>query len=300
MLVRLFTPHSRGENAHMKVFLLLLLTFSHLSFAQGFRMSGNFTLFADSFSPIRSTYTIAWNETNSFIEGRFSDNALAANAGVTGMVTPGKRTFQIVFPSPDTAHGVKSLVIETTDAQGLIANVSTTVVAKNLAGNTIASAIAFSQIDPDSTAVAQAQSISHCSTGFGALTGFCGLYSGNFQEQGDSGNLCQLTGPKLELSTNGDLSFYFDYNGSLRNIPRHEFGSLLGTPMSQNINSTIRHCGPLPGTRMNTASCQMLHLVGSFQDYGTLKSFSGTYDIRDEVTGNTCRFSFNLGREVTY
>lgn len=284
----------------MKAFLLLLLTFSSLSFAQGFRMTGNFTLFADTFSPIRATYTIMWNENNSFIEGRYSDNVLASNAGVTGTVLNGKRTFQIILPTTDAAHGVKSLVIETSDFQGLSANISSSVVAKDVNGFPINSTIVFAQISPDSVGLAQAQTVTHCSTGFGALTGFCGLYSGNMQEQLDTGNVCELSGTRLELSTNGDLSFYFNYNGTLRNIPRHNFGSILGTPMSLNINTTVRHCGPLPATQMYSVACQVLHLVGSFQDYGSMKNFSGTYDIRDEVTGNTCRFSFTLVREAAY
>lgn len=288
----------------MKALLLFLLTFSSFSFAQGYRMTGNFTLFGASFSPIRSTYTISWNESNNFIEGRYSDNVLASNVGVTGTVLNGKRTFQVVLPTPDPRHGVKSLTIEAPDSTGMNPNVSTTIVSKDMNGIPIESTVVFSGISPDTLASIQAQQATlandHCSTGFGALTGFCGLYAGNMSETTDTGNLCQLTGTRLELATSGDLSFYFQYNGSLRGIPRHFFGSLLGTPVDQNINSTIRHCGPLPGTNLNSAGCQTLRLVGSFQDFGTLKNFSGTYDIRDEVTGNTCSYSMTLARDVIY
>ena len=300
MLVRLFTPLSEAENTPMKALLFLLLTISSYSFAQGFRMTGNFTLFADTFNPIRSTYTIMWNENNSSIEGRFSDNVLAANAGVTGTIINGVRSFNIILPTPETRHGVKSLVIESSDFKGMTANIPSTVIAKDLKGVPINRAVAFVQINEDNLAAVQAQEVSNCSTGFGALTGFCGIYSGNLVEEADTGNNCQLTGARLELATNGDLTFFFQYNGSLKDIPRHNFGSLLGTPLSQDINTRIRQCGPLPATQMNSAGCHSLSLVGSFQDYGTIKNFSGTYDIRDEVTGNTCRYSFNLGREVVY
>jgi hypothetical protein len=287
----------------MKVLLLFLLIYSSFSFAQGYRMTGNFTLFGTTATPIRSTYTIRWNERDNFIEGRYSDNVLAATAGVTGTVSGGKRTFQVVFPTPDPRHGVKSLTIETTDLRGMTANASTTVIPKDLNGAPIESTITYASIAPDNMASLQAQEpvqSSNCSMGFGALTGYCGLYSGNVSEIRDTGNLCQLSRTRLELATNGDLDFYFNYQGSLREIPRHDFGSLLGGQLSQNINTTVRHCGDLPGTNMNTIGCQTLHLVGSFQDFGNLKNFSGTYDIRDEVTGNTCSFSMNLNRNVVY
>ncbi len=266
-------------------------------------MSGNFTLFGTTATPIRSTYTIMWNETNNFIEGRYSDNVLAATAGVTGTVLNGKRTFQVVFPTPDTRHGVKSLTIIAPDLKGMTANATTTVISKDLNGASIESTNTFAGISPDTVASMQAQDAlqsSHCTTGFGALMGYCGLYAGNISEVQDIGNICQLSSTRLELATNGDLGFFFNYNGTLRGIPRHEFGSLLGTPMGQNINATVRHCGALPGTNMNTVGCQTLRLVGSFQDFGTNKNFSGTYDIRDEVTGNTCSYSMNLGRDVVY
>ncbi|MES2528870.1 MAG: hypothetical protein V4598_17420 [Bdellovibrionota bacterium] len=284
----------------MKALTLFLLCFPALSFASGYRMTGNFTLFGNTFSPLQSTYTLTWTEENNAIQGKFSDNVLAPNAGVTGTVAGGKRNFQIVLPTPEDRHGVKSLVLETTDAQGMSANVTTVVISKDMSGRPLESTVSFSGITPDNSVGAQVPSVENCSTGFGALTGFCGLYSGNTVEAEDSGNLCQLSGTRLELARNGDLNLFFNYNGSLQGIPRHSFGSMLGIPTGQNINSTIRHCGPLAGTNMNTVGCQLLHFVGSFQDFGGNRNFSGTYDIRDEVTGNRCSFSFNLSREAIY
>lgn len=298
--MRLSSPSFGRDDTAMKALIFFLLSFSFNSFAQMYRMTGNFTLFGNSFSPLRSTYTLTWRENGSNIEGKYSDNVLAANAGITGVKLNGKRTFQVVLPTPDTRHGVKSLTIETTDFEGLNANVTTTILSKDINGNPIESTVTFAGITPEYGGAIQAQEASRCSTGFGMLTGFCGLYSGNTDEQSDVANVCQLTGTRLELAVNGDLSLYFNYNGNLRGIPRHNFGSLLGTPMSQNINTTVRHCGPLPGTNLNSISCKVLRFVGSFQDFGSLKNFTGTYDIRDEVTGNTCSYSLNLGREVMY
>lgn len=299
MLLRLSTHPPRAENAPMKILILIFLSFSSLTFASGYRMTGNFTLFANSFSPLSSTYTLTWTEDNNGIQGRFSDNVLAPNAGVTGSIVYGKRNFQIVLPTPEDRHGVKSLVLETTDAQGMSANVTVVVISKDMNGRPLESTVNFAGITPDNSVAAQ-PSVENCSTGFGALTGFCGLYSGNTNEAEDSGNLCQLSGTRLELARNGDLNIFFNYNGSLQGIPRHNFGSMLGIPTGQNINSTIRHCGTLPGTNMNSVGCQNLHLVGSFQDFGGTRNFSGTYDIRDEVTGNRCSLSFNLSREAIY
>lgn len=300
MVLRLSTLGNEANNDPMKALLFFLLTFSSFSFAQGYRMTGNFTLFGNTFAPLRATYTLMWTEDETFIEGRYSDDVLGANIGVTGSIINGKRTFQIVFPTPDPRRGVKSLAMETTATPGMHPTAQVSVLAKSLNGVPLQSAIVFSNITPDVNAIAEAQEATDCAVGFGALTGFCGLYAGNISEGGDTGNLCQLLGPRLELATNGELSLYFNYNGTLRGIPRHEFGSLLGMPLSQNINTTIRHCGPLPGTNMNSVGCQTLKLVGSFQDFGTVSNFTGTYDIRDEVTGNTCSYSMNLGRDVVY
>ena len=300
MLLRLSGRCFRVENTTMKAILFFLLTFSFNSFAQMYRMTGDFALFGNTSSPIRATYTLTWRENGASLEGRYSDNVFAANAGVTGVMVNGKRTFQVVLPTPDARHGVKSLTFETTDFQGMDANVSTTIVSKDINGAPIQSTVTFAGIIPDNTGTFQAQEASNCSVGFGMLTGFCGLYGGNMSEESDASNVCQLTGTRLELAINGDLSLYFNYKGSLRNIPRHTFGSLLGTPMGQNINTTVRHCGELPGTNMNSIGCKVLRFVGSFQDFGSIKNFSGTYDIRDEVTGNTCSYGMNLAREVMY
>lgn len=267
-------------------------------------MTGNFTLFSTTAAPVRSTYTLTWNETNSFIDGSYSDNVFAASSNVSGVIINDKRVFQVVFSTPDPRHGVKSLTIEAPDDKGMNPNVTATVVAKNLNGVPMQSTSTFASINLFPLAAVQAQeedqSTDNCSMGFGALTGFCGLYSGNMSEGIDPANVCQLSGARLELATNGDLSFYFNYNGTLRGIPRHSFGSLLGTPMDPNINSKVSHCGPLPGTTMNSLGCKTLHLVGSFQDFGGLKNFTGTYDIRDEVTGNRCGYSLSLGRDAMY
>jgi hypothetical protein len=199
-------------------------------------------------------------------------------------------------------HNIKSLTIETSDVQGMSANLSTTIIPKDNNGSSIEATTVFASLMPDNSAYIQAQQqpTSKCSIGFGALTNFCGVYGGNISEAEDTRNVCQLTGTRLELAINGDLSLYFNYTGSLKGLPRHYFGSILGTPMDINLNTTVRHCGALPLTTMGQTGCQILHLVGSFQDFGGVKNFSGTYDIRDEATGSTCSYSLNLGRDTTY
>lgn len=287
----------------MKALLLFLLISSSLSFAQTFRMNGEFTLFGNTMNPLRSSFTLTWTENGPMIEGRYSDNVLAPSASVTGNVMNGKRSFNVLLPST-SSRGVKSLAIETSDVRGINPNVSTSILSRDANGGPIESTIVFAAINEGNAITAvQAQEETHCSMGFGALSGFCGIYAGNVSEANDLANQCNLIGSaetRLELATNGEVTLYFDYRGTLRDIPRHNFGSLLGTPMSQNINTTVRHCGPLPDTTMNSIGCQILHLVGSFQDFGGMKNFSGTYDIRDEVTGNTCSYTLNLTRDSVY
>lgn len=284
----------------MKALLLFLLTFSVNSFAQMYRMSGDFTLFGNTSAPIRSTYTLTWSENGPSLEGFYTDNVLAANATMTGTMASGKRTFEVVLPTPDPRHGVKSLSIETTDFQGMNANVSATIISKDVNGASMESTNVFAGITPDAPGSAPPMGASNCALGFGMLTGFCGLYSGNMNEESDFADACQLSGTRLELATSGELSLYFGLEGELKNTPRHTFGSVLGSSLSLNINKTVRHCGPLPATNLNSVGCKVLRFVGSFQDFGSLKNFSGTYDIRDEVTGTTCAYSLSVGREVTY
>lgn len=300
MLHHLPNPYLKAEYSPMKVLILLLLTFSVNSFAQMYRMSGDFTLFGNTSSPIRTNFTLAWSENGQNLEGSYSDNVLGANASVTGSRENGKRTFQVLFPTADPRHGVKSLFIETSDFQGLNANVSTKIISKDFNGAPLDSTFVFAGITPDAPGSIPPQGISNCAIGFGMLTGFCGLYSGNMNEQSDFADACELSGTRLELATSGELSLYFGLEGELKNSPRHSFGSVLGSSPNLNINKTVRHCGPLPATNLNSVGCKVLRFVGSFQDFGSLKNFSGTYDIRDEVTGTTCAYSLSLGREATY
>lgn len=301
MVLRLFGPRPERENGPMKALIFTLLTFlPFLVHSQVYRMTGDFSFFTLTSAPIRANFTLIWNESDNYLEGRYSDNVLVGNAGATGTILNGKRTFSISLPTPDPRHGVKTITIETSDVKGMSTNVNTTVTVKDLNGVPLQSSPIFAQIRPDSESAMQAQQYTNCSAGFGLLTGFCGVYSGNFAEEQDLGNVCQLVGAKLELADTGDLNFYFNYSGTFSSIPKHSFGSILGGPLSRNINLSVRHCGHLPATTMNSAGCQDLHLVGAFQEFGLRRNFAGTYDIRDEVTGNTCRYSFNFYREDNY
>lgn len=283
-----------------KLIGFLFALVSSLAFAQSYQnqMDGNFQMvFPVTLQTVTVTYTLEWNEKNGVIEGTYRDNYFVNSVPVNGTAGAAGKVFGVPFPR--VVQGVSSLSI-TTNAEftnGTLQPV--TVLVRDNATQTLYAAI--------STPTVTVRNIEReeevlCDTGFGALSGYCGLYSGRLSESSDTFNQCNLPayGFRFEINPDSRVSLFFYYSDTVIGVPAHELGSLPSAPLDPVLNLTARNCGALEGTRFSPENCQRLTLNGTFSETAGLRSFRGTYEIRDEVTSETCTYDLDLQREKSY
>lgn len=283
----------------VKFFILFLLSFSALAQSYQFRLEGSFSAQQKTEIPVTVNYTIDWNETSSAIQGVYKDNFYAQKGPqvVSGTVTTTGRFFNTILT--DETEGVKSIVINMQSAGIVSGSVSTTLRALDNLGTVVETASNPSIMTATDRGTPQT---GNCVIGFGALTGYCGLYAGNFNEVSDNANRCDLSSSgqaRIELATNTEFHLYSNYINAINN----EFttiGTFLPSPQSNNISITGRECASIPGTTFITGNCKTLNLSGVFYDQATNITFTGTLSMNDEVTGETCTYSLALTREVVY
>lgn len=272
---------------------LLILLFSLLSFAQDksyqYQMDGSFEAQLPGLSeakPIR--FNLLWNEKNGQINGLYKDDFFTSGASVSGTSGVSGKVFDVILP--EVIQNIKRLSLTTSTFRP----------------NGAPQPIMIFMRDPFNMTVAESNSLvssfekmdyvpspEKCSSGFGALKGFCGLYKGTLTEEEDPESLCQLPdyGFRLELNEDAQIFLYFYYSDHVIGIPHHDLGALLNAPATKSIQLITRHCGNLVGTTIPHANCQTLNLTGEFSDLFHQKSFKGTYIIRDEQTKAACRYS---------
>lgn len=292
---------------------LLILSFSTLAQTYQYRLEGSYLAQRETDSPITINYTIDWNETSSTIQGVYKDNYYTQNVPqgiytnnlyglngpqvVSGSVTSTGRTFNTIFS--DDIDGVKSIVINMQSPGIISGSVSLTLRAIDNLGTTVLTAnnpgiMTTQTINPPTTG--------NCVIGFGALTGFCGLYSGSFNEVSDNANRCDISSTsqaRLELATNTQFNLYSNYLNAT-NSESTTIGTFLPSPQSNAVNITGRECAAIPGTTFLIGNCKTLNLSGIFYDQANNITFTGTLSMNDEVTGETCSYSLSLTREVVY
>jgi hypothetical protein len=245
-------------------------------------------------------FRVDWNEQGPRITGVYSDNYFATSANVVGTTNAAGRVLQVILPTP--VNGVKTITLQTT-ATGLFnGTIPISISTRNVAGvpvdNPQAQATMSSQVINPSPAPGTT-----CITGFGALSGFCGLYAGTIAETRDVNNRCSLLGPgatRVELATNLEMRIYFNFQDTLVDIPVHSLGALPASPTSSNVNLRQRTCNAIYGTAFPAQNCKVKNLVGSFLQIGDVHNFTGTYTIIDEVTGQNCNYTMNLNRSQAY
>jgi hypothetical protein len=292
---------------YMSALLFLFLTLS--AFAQEFqyRAEGSFLTAAGPGSPgtpITINYTVSWNETSATLQGVYQDNYFSKTgpAILTGTVDTLGRSLKVIFTNP--VNGVKSINFRTDQRANVTESIPMKIVTQDYVGNTIDNIPnTFAMMTAMQAQAAETNNNSNlCTIGFGMLTGFCGIYDGTFYEITDTRDRCNLLAvgnPRLELGTDTVFRLYLNYLPGIRSQSSHTIGAFTPSPQTTNINIASRYCDDLPGTTFGKEDCKTLNLAGDFQTgAGPNPSFSGTYSITDDTSGEACSYSFNLTRET--
>lgn len=282
----------------MTVILFLFLALS--AFAQEFqhRLEGSFTSNATIVN-----YTINWNETSTTLQGLYQDNLFAKGpTTLTGTVGTTGRTFSVILPTETL--GVRQIVIQSPTVSTASGSIPLNITTRDNIGRVVEA--------PNTTAMMSTMQAAtepgvgnddSCVIGFGALTGFCGLYNGTMNEINDNRDRCNLLAmgnPRLELAADTVFRLYLNYNPSDPNQQLHNIGAFLPSPQSNTINVSSRNCSVMPGTTFVPNNCKTVNLNGIFFNQAGSITFNGTYSIADEVNADACSYTMNLTREVTY
>lgn len=290
---------------------LFLVIFPILSFAQISDDEHKFSM-QGSFQPTEvrglppNRFVLRWNEINNEIRGTYTDTYFATTeTPVTGTVMDTGRSFNVNLN--DVIRGIRTIEI-LTPARGLVnGSVTSTITTNNSMGMATSSypVPVLLSADPTATEVADlADPIESCVVGMGALTGYCGKYSGTISTLSDSSGSCDpvLTQAQLELTPTGDFIYHINTNtlptatGQNANY-RHYIGSLNGNgPVSPEADVRRVHCDQLVGTRFDvTEQCLTLTLTGSFTNVAGVRGFTGTYTIQ-KTPAESCSLNLSLIR----
>lgn len=284
---------------------VLFLFLSISAFAQEFqyRIEGSFQTTAGPGTPGTPdtvNYSLSWNETSTTLQGLYKDNYFSQQGPniVSGTVESGGRTMNVILPQP--VNGVRLLRFNVAGAN--TGSTSVRIATQDNVGRSIDTVSNFALLSSNQAQVAAADDNDSCVTGFGALTGFCGIYNGVFNETSDFSNRCNLLtagNPRLELGADTVLRLYLNYLPGSTPGSSHTIGTFIPSPQTTAINITSRFCAALPGVEFPVGDCKNLNLAGDFRNVESSYSFIGTYTIADEVTGESCSYDMSLTREVT-
>lgn len=277
--------------------VLVLFSLSFSVFAQDFekRMEGSFSLNTSDISPPTVNFTISWNEANGEIQGIYSDNYFVSSAEVSGSSLLQGKSFLVDFPI--VTSGVRSIAIMAIGSGP--GSVPLTLTLRDTFGN----ASSIHNVNAVMTGAEATTENASCSVGFGALTGYCGLYAGNINEISDTRSLCyrvDSSATRLELASSMDMRMYLGYRDTIVGLPSHPLGSLPISPITGEVSLTGRNCGELSGTRFPAENCQTMNLSGNFTELAGVKRFNGTYVITDDETDESCTYTLTLDRTIAY
>lgn len=286
----------------LKLFtFFLVLFFTHLSIAEVYQyeLKGSYKLESSVKKPVK--FSLRWSEENGDIVGTYSDDYFARFAEVSGEGSYLGRTFIVKFP--EDKRGVRSITILSAVSKDAKTGTSmpVSVITRDTRGNplmTVESKTAFTVLSKPT--VAQLQEETSCSEGFGALSGYCGIYAGLLAEDRDSRNRCNLLfadAVRLELSDSGMIYLHLGEVNELINTPGHSIGRIPVNPENRSIDLMTRVCGPLSGVNSSSESCKRIHLTGDFSMEGNDRQFEGSYTISEEGTNMSCLYTLSMNRQ---
>jgi hypothetical protein len=287
---------------------LLVLFLSLFAFAQEFQygLDGSFMTTAGTGTPGTPTivnYSVNWNETSTGLQGIYRDNFFSQTGPtiVTGNVSQTGRTMNVILAR--ATNTVKALTLATGPTSEASSSIPVRVTTSDVGGTIIDSPPQRDALLTSRQTSLTSNGNTNCTIGFGAFTGFCGLYNGIFSEVSDNGNRCDLLtagNPRLEFGTDTVFKLYLNYVPAGASQVSHTIGSFSASQQSTNVNVNGRYCDALPGTTFPGNDCKTLNLTGSLRGAEDFRQFVGTYTIQDEVTAESCSYNLSLSRELTY
>lgn len=278
---------------------LLWFFAAFLAFAQDseFRLEGSYTVPNDSPTLATVQFTLQWDEAGSRITGSYSDNYFISSVPVTGAVQGPTKVINIEFPI--VVKGAKRIELRVPDMGVSTGSTTTSVSVRDGNNNEITNQTITSGMQIVNAV--QNPERSQCTTGFGALTRFCGVYKGEVEKNSDTGDRCRgmQNDPVVALATDTRVNLYLGFRSNLSGLPFHQLGTLPLSPMNTTINQQQTSCGPLPGTTFE-GGCRNVRLNGEFTNTRGTLAFTGTYSIQDNFSGRGCHFRLNFKRVLKY
>ena len=279
----------------MKILTLISLFFSFNLFAQEqhYQLKGSIGT--------HDPFTLKWTEKEGKAMGTFSDNLYADSAVARGISGDLGRIFVVTFP--EEINGVRTITFLGSDLKGDKGSVlvPVTVVLRDDTGKPVSSAIIEANLTGmNDIQVAQRQE-EKCHVGFGALSGYCGVYSGMLVEELDPKNKCNLLSfntYRFVLDENAEIGLSLGEMSAIVNPPIHRIGRVFTDIDSTSIDLLSRNCKPLAGISFAGEDCKRLHLFGVFSSTLKVKQFVGKYSITDEKTNESCRYSISMDQEL--
>lgn len=264
-----------------------------------YELKGSYKLESSRQKPV--TYSLKWNEENGRITGLYGDDHFVQSVKVTGEGSDVGRTFLVRFP--EDKNGVRSITILSSLAKekSTATSLPVSFITRDRTGNPLTTVKSEANFATTSfRTVAQLQEENECSQGFGVLAGYCGIYAGLLAEEQDRRNRCNLLfsdAVRLELSNEGMVILHLGEINDLITTPGHSIGRIPVNPQKNAVDLMSRVCGPLSGVNSSSTSCKVIHLRGDFSMIRGIRHFKGIYNISEEGTNNTCRYSLSMDRQ---
>ena len=275
----------------MNTFILFTLFFSINLFAQDeeYQLKGSLGS--------HDSFTLRWTEKDGKAIGTFSDQVYADSAVARGLSGELGRIFLVTFP--EEINGVRTITILGSDLKGDkgSALIPITIVLRDDTGKPISSTIVEANLTGLKLAQVAQKQEEKCHDGFGALSGYCGVYSGMLVEELDAQNKCNLlefNSTYFVLDENAEIGLSLGEMSAILNPPIHRIGRVFKDLDSTSVDVLSRNCRALAGTTFKGDDCKRLHLSGVFSSPKNLKHFAGKYTITDEKTNESCRYSLSM------
>lgn len=282
----------------MKILILIfcLLTVEAMAQGEQYQMKGSLGTNAVTMKKIE--FTLNWTEKDGKAIGTYSDNFYTQSAVAKGISGKLGRIFVVTFPNEIKGVQTISFLGSALKSEKISAPIQVSVVLRNRNGKPVnTSSIMANLTGVTPTRVAQRQEEEKCQQGFGALAGYCGVYTGMVSEEMDAQKKCNLLAynhVRLILDENGELGLMLGETSAIVNSPVHRIGRIFADTESPRVDLISRQCRPMQGTTFNGDDCKRLNIIGTFSIIKKVKHFSGIYTILDEKTNENCRYSLSM------